>query len=119
MVSPCVRARPSYHAVQGRGDELRVHVGEAFELALVDVGDDQLVGGRQHGLRAREELVEVFCSFAALQESFRDFRHEAKGSGGGDGCKAAAERPRPSRRARTLCTARFPPNGAATPHKAL
>ena len=48
--------------------ELRVHVGEARELALVDVGDDQLVGRSQHGLRTREELVEVLCSFAALKE---------------------------------------------------
>lgn len=69
---------PSYHAVQGRGDELGIDVGEAFELALVDVGDDQLVGRRQHGLRAREELVEVFCSFATLQESFRDFQAAGK-----------------------------------------
>lgn len=68
----------SYHAVQGRGGELGVHVGEAFELALVDVGDDQLVRGRQHGLRAREELVEVLCSFATLQESFRGVRQQGK-----------------------------------------
>lgn len=68
-------ALSSYHAVQGRRDELRVHVGESRELALVDVGDDQLVGRRQHGLRAREKLVEVFCSFASLQESVGDFRH--------------------------------------------
>lgn len=59
-------AVPSYDAVQRRVDELRVYVGEAGELALVDVGDNQLVGGRQHGLRAGEELVEVFCPFAAL-----------------------------------------------------
>lgn len=64
----CFSALSSYHAVQGWVDELRVHVGEARELALVDVGDDQLVGRSQHGLRAREKLVEVFCSFAALKE---------------------------------------------------
>lgn len=76
-VTASVRStRSSYHAVQGRRDELRVHVGETRELALVDVGDDQLVGRRQHGLRAREKLVEVFCSFAALQESIRGFRQE-------------------------------------------
>lgn len=45
--------------------ELRVHVGEACELALVDVGDDQLVGRGQHRLRTCEKLVEVLCSFAA------------------------------------------------------
>lgn len=49
-------------------DELRVHVGEARKLALVDVGDDQLVGRGQHRLRTREKLVEVFRSFAALKE---------------------------------------------------
>lgn len=69
-----VPAHPSYHAVQGRRDELRVHVGESLELTLVDVGDHQLVGRCQHGLRACEELVEVFCSFAPLKESFGDFR---------------------------------------------
>lgn len=47
-------------------DELMVHVGEAGKLALVDVGDDQLVGRGQHGLRARKKLVEVLCSFATL-----------------------------------------------------
>lgn len=71
--------------MQGRGGELGVHVGEAFELALVDVGDDQLVGGRQHGLRAREELVEVLCSFATLQESFRDVRAAGRNTNAG-GC---------------------------------
>lgn len=58
----------SYHAVQRRVDELRVYVGEARKLALVDVGDDQLIGRGQHRLRAGEELVEVFCSFAALKD---------------------------------------------------
>lgn len=47
-------------------DELRVNEGEAGELALVDVGDDQLVRRGQDGLRACEELVEIFCSFATL-----------------------------------------------------
>lgn len=64
-------ALPSYDAVQRRVGELRVYVGEAGELALVDVGDDQLVGRGQHGLRAREELVEVFRPFAALKDTFR------------------------------------------------
>lgn len=58
----------SYDAVQRRVDELRVYVGEACKLALVDVGDDQLIGRGQHRLRAGEELVEVFCSFAALKD---------------------------------------------------
>lgn len=62
---------PSYDAVQRRVDELRVYVGEAGELALVDVGDDQLVGRGQHGLRAGEELVEVFRPFAALKDTVR------------------------------------------------
>lgn len=66
----CFSALPSYHAVQGWMDELRVHVGEARELTLVDVGDDQLVGRSQHRLRTREKLVEVFCSFATLKEIF-------------------------------------------------
>lgn len=59
-------ALSSYDAVQGWMDKLRVHVGEAGKLALVDVGDDQLVGRGQHGLRARKKLVEVLCSFATL-----------------------------------------------------
>lgn len=54
----------SYHAVQGWMGELRVDVGEACKLALVDVGDDQLVGRGQHGLGACEKLVKVFCCFA-------------------------------------------------------
>lgn len=58
----------SYDAVQRRVDELRVYVGEARKLALVDVGDDQLIGRGQHRLRAGEEFVEVFCSFAALKD---------------------------------------------------
>lgn len=62
-------ALSSYHAVQGWMDELRIHVGEACELTLVDVGNDQLIGRGQHGLRTREELVEVFCPFAALKEN--------------------------------------------------
>lgn len=70
--SPCfsvflLLSLSSYHAVQGRVDELRVHVGEAGELALVDVGDDELVGRGQDGLSASEELVEVFGSFATLK----------------------------------------------------
>lgn len=60
-------AVPSYDAVQRRVDELRVDVGEAGKLALVDVGDDQLVRRCQHRLRAGEELVEVFRPFAALK----------------------------------------------------
>lgn len=52
-------------------EELRVDVGEAGELALVYVGDDELVGRGQHGLGAREELVEVLGSFAALKETKR------------------------------------------------
>lgn len=57
-------------------EELRVHVGEACELALVDVGDDQLIGRGQHRLRTREKLVEVFCSFATLKEIFFFFKCE-------------------------------------------
>lgn len=55
--------------MQRRVDELRVYVGEAGELALVDVGDHQLVGRGQHGLRAGKELVKVFRSFAALKDT--------------------------------------------------
>lgn len=62
-------ALSSYHAVQGWMDELRIHVGEACELALVDVGNDQLIGRGQHGLRTREKLVKVLCPFAALKEN--------------------------------------------------
>lgn len=49
-------------------DELRVNEGEASKLALVDVGNDQLVGRGQHGLRTREELVEVLSSLPTLKE---------------------------------------------------
>lgn len=58
----------SYHAVQGWMEELRVDVGKAGELALVDVGNDQLVRRGENGLGTREKLVKVFCSFAALKE---------------------------------------------------
>lgn len=51
--------------------ELRVDVGKAGELALVDVGDDQLVWRRQHGLGAREELVKVLCPLSTLKEMRR------------------------------------------------
>lgn len=47
--------------------ELRVDEGEAGELGLVNVGDDQLVRRRELRLGAGEELVEVLGSFAALE----------------------------------------------------
>ena len=59
-------------------DELRVDVGEAGELALVDVGDDQLVGRGQHWLCTCEKLVEVFCSFATLKETFEGECHSKR-----------------------------------------
>lgn len=68
----CLLFVRSYDAVQRRVDELWVYVGEAGELALVDVGDNQLVRGGQYGLRAGEELVEVFCPFAALKDTNRN-----------------------------------------------
>lgn len=58
----------SYHTVQGWMEELRVDVGKAGELALVDVGNDQLVRRGENGLGTCEKLVKVFCSFAALKE---------------------------------------------------
>lgn len=61
----------SYHAVQGGMDELRVDVRESGKLALVDVGDHQLVWRGQHGLGACEKLVEVLCCFATLKETTR------------------------------------------------
>lgn len=48
--------------------KLRVDEGEIRKLGLVDVGDDQLVRGRELGLRAREELVKVLCCFATLEK---------------------------------------------------
>lgn len=57
--------------MQGRVGELRVDVGKAGELALVDVGDDQLVWRGQHGLGAREEFVKVLCSLSTLKERRR------------------------------------------------
>lgn len=53
--------------------ELRVDVGEAFEVGLIDVGYDQLVGWCQHGLSPCEELVKVFGSFATLHEKKRQW----------------------------------------------
>ena len=61
-------APSSYHAVQGRMDELRVDVGEPSKLTLVDVGNYQLVGRGQHGLGACEKLVKVFRCFPTLKE---------------------------------------------------
>lgn len=62
----------SYHAaMNGWMDELGVDVGEASKLALIDVGDDELVWWSQHGLGAREKLVEVLGPFAALQREGR------------------------------------------------
>lgn len=52
-------------------NKLRVDEGEAGELGLVDVGDDQLVRWCELGLGAREELVEVLRSFAALEKRDR------------------------------------------------
>lgn len=49
-------------------NKLRVDEREAGELGLVDVGDDQLVRWCELGLGAREELVEVLCSFSALEK---------------------------------------------------
>lgn len=46
-------------------DELGVYEGESSKLALVDVGDDQLVRWGQHGLRACEEFVKVLRCLAA------------------------------------------------------
>lgn len=43
-------------------------VGEVFELLLVDLSDDGLVCGRQHGILLGEVLVEVIhISFGFLQ----------------------------------------------------
>lgn len=47
--------------------ELGVDVGEAFEIGLVYVSDDQLVGRGEDRLPSGEELVEVFCAFATLR----------------------------------------------------
>ena len=76
--APGVRGNSYDAAVQGRVDELWVDAGEAGELALVDVGDDQLVGRGQHRLRAREELVEVFCPFAALDRKRQEHKHQIR-----------------------------------------
>lgn len=47
--------------------ELGVDIREPFEIRLVYVSDDQLVGRREDRLPPREEFVEVFGSFAALR----------------------------------------------------
>ena len=71
-------ASPSLSAAGLRGDggdrvgELRVDEGEAIEVCLVDVGDDQLVRRGQLRLGAREELVKVLCCFATLHGRERD-----------------------------------------------
>ena len=56
----------SVAAVEHRVYVLRVDEREPWELGLVDVGDDQLIGRCELGLSACEELVEVLCSFATL-----------------------------------------------------
>ena len=48
--------------------ELGVDVGEASKLALVNIGDDQLVWRGEHGLGTGEELVKVFRPFSTLQK---------------------------------------------------
>ena len=51
-------------------DELGIDEREAGEFGLVEVHDEELVGGRQLGLLARELVVEVAHVFAAfLQQS--------------------------------------------------
>lgn len=52
--------------------KLRVDEGEAGELGLVDVGDNQLVWWCELGLGAREELVKVLRSFATLEKSDKE-----------------------------------------------
>lgn len=47
-------------------DEIRVHVGEAFEVGLVDAGQNQAVRRGQRGRCPREELVKVLAAAAAL-----------------------------------------------------
>lgn len=50
-------------AVEGGVNKLGVDEGEVGKLALVDVGDDQLVRRGQNRLRTREELVKILCCF--------------------------------------------------------
>lgn len=59
-------------------DELGIDEGEAVELGLVDVGDDEVIRGRQHRLVAGEELVEVFRPLAALQREMWILRTATK-----------------------------------------
>lgn len=57
----------SYAVGEGRVDELWVDKGEARELGLVNVGDDELVWRSELWLGAREELVEVLSRLPALK----------------------------------------------------
>lgn len=62
--------------------KLGVDIREPFEVSLVDVGDDQLVGRREDGLPASEELVEVFGAFATLRRKRRGGRSVSMRSAG-------------------------------------
>ena len=46
--------------------EIRVDIGEALELSLVDAGQNQAVRGCQRRRRPSEELVEVLAAAATL-----------------------------------------------------
>lgn len=61
-LNPC-----SYGVGEGRVGELRVDKGEAGELGLVNVGDDELVWRSELRLCACEELVEVLGPLSTLQ----------------------------------------------------
>lgn len=52
-----------------RVHEIRVYVGEALEVRLVDAGQNQAVRGCQRWRRPREELVEVLAAAATLWET--------------------------------------------------
>lgn len=49
-----------------RVHEIRVDIGEALELSLVDAGQNQAVRGCQRRRRPSEELVEVLAAAATL-----------------------------------------------------
>lgn len=56
---------------------LRGTVREVFELLLVDLSDDGLIGGRQHGVLLGEVLVKVIhISFGLLQRHTHTYRGE-------------------------------------------
>lgn len=58
--------------------KLGVDIGEPFKIGLIYVSNDQLVWWGQHRLSSREEFIEVFSTFATLQENKKEKKKDWK-----------------------------------------